>query len=228
MSDNQIEVLGLEEIEAENTSIEELENEVVNLFNLSFDGSGSMEQFESIMRECLKDFKEEISESKEADDILIARTDFGDTNYPNMINVGGYKKINEFDTNYRAYGGTPLYDMIGEVVDKFINYINYLKNNGMRVRGLFYILSDGRDEHSVKLYLADAKKKIKELKDKEIKIGFIAFGKFALEEAERLGFSEEDIFEAGKTKGELRRIFGCISKSVKEESQGVMNKTFAI
>lgn len=212
------EILGLDQIEVQNTSIEELDSEIVNLMFCGIDGSGSMHSFTSAMQQSLKEFKDGIIDSKESDTILIARADFSESN----VDVGGYKKIDEFDTDYTSDGQTPLYDTIVIGVDKLLKYMDFLKQQGMRVKAVFSIFSDGEDTNSQRS-MDDARQKISELNKREIVTAYISFGDEALDEARRLGF--KNILPVGSNSSELRRAFNCLSKSVAENSKAVVNNT---
>jgi len=213
---NELDILGMDEIEIENTSVEEIDNESVNLIFVGIDGSGSMGGFISDMKNSLNDFKDALSNSKEVDEILVARADFAD-----RINVGGYKKVSDFDTAYRSYGMTALYDVIVEGNEKLINYMTFLKNQGMRVKAVFAIFSDGDDTSSTNS-LADAKRSVKNLNDEEITTAFISFGGGATKIAKTLDF--KNILNVGSSATELRKAFNCLSKSVIESSKNVVNK----
>lgn len=210
-------ILGLEEIEVENTAIDSLDSEVVNLIFTGIDGSGSMWDYKDDMKTSLKGFKESIKNSKEADTILVARGDFSD----DEVTIGGYKKIEEFDTDYDCDGRTPLYDTIVEATDKLIEYMDFLKDQGMRVKAVFSIFSDGNDLGSRKDF-SDARDKIKLLNKREIVTACIGFGGEAIDEAQKLGF--KNILKVGSSASELRKAFNCLSKSVAENSKSVVNK----
>lgn len=208
---------GLDDIEVENTSVDEIDSENINLIFVGIDCSGSMYQFESDMRKALRDFQEALINSKEADEILIARADFAD-----RINVGGYKKISEFATNYNAVGMTALNDTIVEGVDKLNQYRNFLKQEGMRVKAVFAIFSDGEDtssRHSV----AEARQKIEYLNNEEIVTAFISFGGGATQSAKDLKF--KNILDVSSSASELRKAFNCLSKSVIENSKSAVDNT---
>lgn len=218
-----MEIAGLDQIELENTSVDELDSEVVNLINVAIDQSGSMDSYESDMRRSLSDFKSSTANSKEADTILVARTNFMD----NTVDISGYKKIDEFDTDFFANGCTPLYDAIIEGVDKLTNtqgtgYMDYLKQQGMRVKSVFAVFSDGEDTSS-NSSLSAAKAKIDYLNKKEIVTACICFGPDAVNDATNLGF--KNILKVGASASELRKAFNCLSKSVAENSKSVVNKT---
>jgi uncharacterized protein YegL len=217
-----MEILGLDQIEVQNTPIDELDSEVVNLINVAIDQSGSMDSYETDMKKSLIDFKDSTAESKEADTILVARTNFMN----DIVDISGYKKIDEFDTDFYADGQTPLYDAIIEGVDKLTNqqgtgYMDYLKQQGMRVKSVFAVFSDGEDTSSHH-DLSAARAKIDYLNKREIVTACICFGQGGVSEAKQLGF--KNILTVGASASELRRAFNCLSKSVAENSKSVVNK----
>ena len=129
MQSNGIKVDGMDEIDAQNTPVDDLETEDVNLFFLGIDQSGSMDMFQSEMRKALVDFKRAIENSKEAQKILVARA-----NFSTRLAIGGYKKIGELDVDYQSNGMTVLYDTIIEGTDKLFVYMEHLKQQGVRVK----------------------------------------------------------------------------------------------
>ena len=152
--ENGIEIDGLEDIEIENTSVEDIDSENINLIFLGIDQSGSMSSFSSDMIHSLNEFKDALMNSKEADEILVARANFED-----FIDIGGYKKIAEFDTAFRAGGCTAMYDAITVGTEKLKEYRQYLREQGVRVKAVFAIFSDGLDNVS-NCGFGDARKSI--------------------------------------------------------------------
>lgn len=209
-----IQIDGLDDIEIANTSVEEIDSENINLIFIGIDKSGSMWSFVSVMKGSLTEFKDALENSKEADEILIARADFGST-----IDIGGYKKISEFLTDYDADGATLLYDTIVEGSEKLREYRDFLKAEGMRVKAVFSIFSDGEDNGSLKKF-ADAKNAIDLLNKEEITTAYVAFGNEASKEANSLGF--RNILDVNSSASELRKAFNCLSKSVIESSKSVV------
>ena len=219
IEENGIEIDGLDEIEVENTAVDDLDSENINLIFLGIDESSSMTQHTDAMRISLTGFKDGLTNSKEADEILVARADFS-----NFVNVGGYKKISEFDTSYSTFYTTFLYDTIVDGSEKLKEYRKFLKEQGVRVKAVFAIFSDANDEGS-RNELSDAKRAIDFLNGEEITTAFVAFGNRALEEANNLGF--RNILDVYKVDGKdlaskLREAFACLSKSVIESSKSVL------
>jgi len=215
---NENETLGLDDIEMENTAVDDLDTEVINLVFLGIDGSGSMDSYSNDMKTALHDFKDAISNSKEVDEILVARANFNN----NSIDVGGYKKIDDLNTDYQARGLTPLYDVVTEGSEKLLSYMTFLKEQGMRVKAVFAIFSDGEDTSS-RANVSDARKKIQQLNNQEITTAFISFGQEAQTEAQNLDF--KNVLEVGSSASELRRAFNVLSKSVIEASKSAVNTT---
>ena len=212
-----MEILGIDEIENFNTSIDDIETEIINLIFVAIDRSGSMSPFVNDMKNCLNEFKDALINSKEVDEILLARADFASD-----INVGGYKPVDQFDVNYIASGSTVLYDVVVDGTAKLLQYIDYLKKQGMRVKAVFSVFSDGDDTAS-RSSINEAKKCIEDLQNQEITTAFISFGSGAVNEAKKLKFG--NILTVGSSASELRRAFNTLSKSVIDSSKSVTPTT---
>lgn len=206
---------GLDEIEVENTSIDDIDSENVNLMFLAIDCSGSMYNYTNDMKNSLDDFKDALQNSKEADEILVARADFDD-NY----HIGGYKAINEFNTAFGANGCTRMYDTIVDGAQKLMEYREFLKNEGMRVKCVFSVFSDGLDNVSTNSF-SEAKAAVEKLNNEEITTAFISFGGESTQIAKDLGF--RNLLDVGSSASELRKAFNCLSKSVIEASKSVVD-----
>ena len=148
------------------------------------------------------------------DEILVARANFADA-----TDIGGYKKIGEFDTNFSANGCTAMYDVIVEGTQKLKEYRDYLKNEGMRVKAVFSVFSDGIDNSS-HFSFSDAKNAIAYMNKEEITTAFISFGGEATQISKDLGF--RNLLDVNGSSSELRKAFNCLSKSVIESSKSVV------
>lgn len=210
-----IEIDGLDEIEVENTAIDDLDSESINLIFLGIDESGSMSVYTREMQNCLTEFKEALQDSKEADEILVARADFS-----GYVTIGGYKKISEFGTGFTANDMTAMYDAIVEGSGKLKDYRKHLKQSGVRVKAVFAIFSDGLDNASRNGFNT-AKREIEALNNEEITTAFISFGGQATQVARDLGF--RNILDVASSASELRKAFNCLSKSVIESSKSVLD-----
>ncbi len=204
---------GLDRIELENTSIMEIDSENINLIFVGIDRSGSMGRFAQDMIKALTDFRDALQTSGEADEILVARADFAAD-----VSVGGYKRIAEFDTSYDTGGCTALYDVVTLGTEKLKAYRDFLKKEGMRVRAVFAVFSDGRN--TVGNNFAGARQALAYLKQEEITTAFVSFGGEAVQTANDLGF--QNILDVGSSASELRKAFQCLSRSVIEYSKTVL------
>lgn len=205
---------GLDELEIANTSIEEIDNENINLIFIGLDKSGSMHRYERDMLSVLDDFKVSLLDSKESDEILVARADFSDS-----VSIGGYKKISDFDTSFSTGGGTALYDSIVEGMEKLRDYRKLLKDSGMRVKAVFAFFSDGEDNAN-RTSFSEAKAAVEYLNSEEITTAFISFGGVADKLSKDLGF--KNVLKVDSSASELRKAFNCLSKSVIESSKSVV------
>lgn len=205
---------GLDEIEVENTSVEEIDSENVNLIFVGVDQSGSMYNHVADMKACLADFRDAITNSKEADEILLARANFAST-----VEVSGYKNVGGFDVGYVSSGCTLMNDLIIDGEGKLLAYIAFLKAKGMRVKAVFALFSDGLDEGSQNPAHV-AKASVGRLNDAEVTTAFISFGGTAAGTAADYGF--RNILTVGSSASELRKAFNCLSKSVIESSKSVV------
>ncbi len=193
------------DIEKFNTPVDSIEQAEVMLLFVGIDTSSSMEDYESSMHKALQDFKESMQDSKEEDQILIARANFN-----GEVDIAGYKSIHQFDTSYNPDGMTSLYDCICIGSEKMLEYMTMLKKNGMHVRGVFSIFSDGVDNNSSNS-ISKAQIALNNLKKKEIATAIICFGS----EAEGIGQSLDfkNILEVSSSPSELRKAFNVLSKS---------------
>jgi hypothetical protein len=205
-------IFGLDQLEIENTTIDDIGGDSVTLIFLGIDQSISMANFKNEMAKQLSEFKNSLITSKDVDEIIIARANF----WQNIVDISGYKKVDQLDIRYTVNGATPLYDTIVEGTEKLLNYMNFLKTNGMRVKAVFSIFSDGEDTTSSS-NMKDARAAVDTLNRLEIITAYIAFGNEGVPEAKRLEF--KNILQVGRSSQELRKAFGCLSKSVSATSQ---------
>jgi uncharacterized protein YegL len=114
-----------------------------------------------------------------------------------------------------------MYDTIVYGTDKLKEYRDFLKNEGMRVKAVFAIFSDGLDNMSRNDF-SRAKKSVEYLNSEEIVTAFISFGGQATQTAHDLGF--KNILDVTSSASELRKAFNCLSKSVIENSKSAVSK----
>lgn len=198
---------GLDETYATNMDVDDVVSPSVMLVDFLIDGSGSMNQYERVMRECLEHYREAIVNSKQADEMMVSKTVF-----ESRIETGGYVAPEDFNTDYTAGGCTRLYDAIIDRRQRMLDYIDQLKNNGTNARACMVILSDGADNDS-QYRASDARKAIQDLISKEITVAFIAFGQEAFGIADSIGVKKNNVKEVSNDESELRRVIDLVSKS---------------
>lgn len=94
-----------------------------------------------------------------------------------------------------------------------------MKSQGIVVRAVFAIFSDGDDTSSRNAGVSEARNKILELNGQEITTAFIAFGSGAEDVADRLGFMNKK--QVGASASDLRKAFNVLSKSLISNSKRV-------
>lgn len=198
---------GLDETYAENMDVDDVASPSIMLVDFLIDGSGSMDVYERVMRECLEHYKKAIVNSKQADEMMVSKTIF-----ESRIETGGYVAPEDFNTDYTAGGCTRLYDAIIDRRQRMFDYMNQLKNNGTNARACMIILSDGEDNDS-QYRASDARKAIQDLISKEITVAFIAFGQDAFGIADSIGVKKNNVKEVSNDESELRKVIDLVSKS---------------
>lgn len=126
--------------------------------------------------------------------------------------------------NYQATGGTPLYEqtvvLLGTVFAKTLEF----ENNGVPVRTITLIITDGRDEHSTRAFAKDVAKIVEEMLAMEkhiIAAMGIDYGHFDFKTIFRnMGIPKQWILTPGNTPSEIRQAFQVFSQSAIRASQG--------
>jgi len=211
------ELYGVDQVQPD-LDIADIETSRQYLLDILVDGSGSMDGYVRAMRDALANFQRAIQGSKEVDEILAARTDFG---VAGGIRVSGYNYVDQFPTDYQADGSTPLFDAIVTAQQRLFQgngkgYMEQLAANGVKVNAAVAIFSDGYDNDS-RATAAEAKKAVSLLRKQEIKVAFVAFGPGAQGVAANLGIKEVREYDASEK--DLREIFALLSKSAISASQ---------
>lgn len=196
-----------------NLDVEEIENDHMYLLSVVQDTSGSMGDYTMDMNKAIKAFVKSIQDSKQDDEMLVSLTEFNST-----ITSSGFQNVADMNTNFSTSGWTKLYDAIILAAQQLTDYKQALIGTGVRARGGLVIFSDGHDNESKKS-VSDAAKVIKQLKQDEVIVAFIAFGAEARGIADNLGIEKEYVLETDATPSELRRIWGILSKSAISSSK---------
>ena len=210
-----------------NLPTEDIENDHMFLISVVRDRSGSMNQDDipSAMQKSTAEFIESIQKSKSDDEILVSLTEFDD-----QIDSYGFRNVADLPTHFQPRGTTDLYGAIVTAQKRLYDgngngYMEQLIASGVRTRGALVIWSDGkqympsRGKSEEEAILYDAKEGIKLLKNNEILVAIVAFGDKARGIGQDIGITPQNILETSATAGDLRKIWGILSKSAISQSK---------
>jgi hypothetical protein len=203
--------------------VEDVTASEVILVSAMIDDSGSisMANNEQLVRDGHNMVIDALQKTKQRDNILMH------TRYLNGKVLFPYRPIDQVikmdGRNYVANGGTPLYDqtavLLGTVLAKTFEF----ENNGVPVRTITLIITDGRDERSVKVFAADVAKIVEEMLQMEkhiIAAMGIDDGRFDFKTIFRnMGIPKQWILTPGNTPSEIRQAFQVFSQSAVRASQ---------
>lgn len=198
--------------------VDDLNEDDVTLFAMVVDQSSSMGRFTTDVIEAYnQDLLEAMRESKLEDSVIMSLWTFNSQ----VSLIHSYKPLGDVvdlnDTTYVPGGTTALYDAVLNAMTGLAAYAQTLQNSGVTCRGILVVISDGEDNMSVNT-ASKVETVAKDLLDQEIfNLGFYAFGTEGKPEAAKMGFTS--VFETGKTKSEIRRGLGTVSKSIIRASQ---------
>jgi hypothetical protein len=203
-----------DKIQVENTEVTELKSSAQTLLRLDIDRSGSMSGFTGAMQRALELVKESIFTSQEVNRIQMAKTLFAET-----VEPGGYVEPEKFDTSYSANSGcTKLYDSIIDSERRLRQYSADLIKNGVSVKAVLCILSDGLDNDSVASF-EEAKDSIAKMQADDVTVCFIAFGSDQCQTlANQLGIT--NVVKTDATIHDLHKIMKFVSLDTVRRSQG--------
>lgn len=130
-------------------------------------------------------------------------------------------------SNYDAYGGTPLYDqsmvLLGTVVAKAQEFAN----EGVPVRTITLIVTDGNDEHSVRATPAAVRTLVKDMLQQEnhiIAAMGISDGETDFRAVfQEMGILDEWILTPNSTRDEIVAAFHLFSQSASSASQNAQS-----
>lgn len=207
--------------------------EVDEAFVMGFavDSTGSMKQYETVMRQGLDEFKEEILTWPEGEQIVLAMVRFGE----DKIESSGYLPVRFIDTSYDAvYDGTNLFYTITHVQEGILSrdgktgYLREVRGNGLTAKGAVVVFTDGKDttfwssKAESKKALEGAKASIKYLLENKVAFVLIAFGKDAQEVAKKeLELPDDCILPCDSKPGALRNALKITSKSPQNASKNI-------
>lgn len=193
-------------------------SDVVNIFIMIYDSSGSMDDYEYTIRKANEAFYNDFSRFEEKGSVAIAKAVFTEE-----FSMTPFGPVADFDTSYSAYGGTKLYSAISQAVNETVDYYTEIVNRlNIRPRITFLVFSDGRDSYCYNWEISDAKEKITQLNSLDATTVFVAFGEaIEAKDGEKLGFTcTRDI----STAKELVSCLGSeLSRSCMEQSKSAIS-----
>jgi hypothetical protein len=208
-------------------NVDDVDASEVILLNLLIDDSGSIRfaRNSQAVRDGHNIVVESVLESKQQDNILVhARYLNGTVLYP-YCSLEQAVKMDQ--SNYNPMGGTPLYDesvvMLGTVLAKTKEF----SDNGVPVRSITLIMSDGEDTSSRRSSTDSVKQIVEDMLRSETHIiagmGFDNTSTNFTEIFKRMGLLDQWILTPQNNEHDIRRAFQVFSKSAVQASQSAMN-----
>jgi hypothetical protein len=166
-----------------------------------------------------------LSDSKQKDSILIhTRYLNGDVLYP-YCSLDQAVQMDK--SNYDPYKGTPLYDQTVVLLGTVLAKTKEFSDNGVPVRSVTLILTDGHDEGSHKSTTSDVAQLARDMLASENHIiaaigvddGSINFRSVFKE----MGLHDQWILTPGNNESEVRKAFQMFSQSAVQASQSAAN-----
>lgn len=202
-------------------------NEVV-LVTMMIDDSGSIRHAGNSqpIRDGHNLVLDALIDSKQKDDILV-HTKYlnGDVLYPYCYIDQAVKMDSH---NYNPNKGTPLYDQSVVLMGTVLAKTKEFADNGVPVRTVTMILTDGSDQHSRHQQAKDVKYLVDDMLMAEVHI--VAglgvddgWGTDFRQVFRQMGLRDEWILTPGSTQSEIRRAFQMFSRSTVKASQGAIN-----
>lgn len=193
-------------------------SDVVNIFAMVYDRSGSMVDYRDAIRSANRAFYEDFSRFEEKGSVAILKAMFDQG-----VHMTPFGPVKDFSTSYDAGGGTWLYDAITQVGQETLDYYKEIESRlNIRPRITFLVFSDGEDNDNNPSEIKEAKDMITKLNGLDATTVFVAFGEaIKAKDGEMLGFScTRDISSAN----ELISCLGAeLSRSCIEQSRSAFS-----
>lgn len=208
-------------------NVSDLQASEVVLVTLLVDDSGSISSAgnEQPMRDGVNQCLQALIDSKQQDNILVRIV------YLNGTQLVPYTPLTNIPLldahNYRANGGTPLYDESVTTLATVIAKTKDFENNGVQVRTITAICTDGADCGSRNSNKHDVYTVVKDMftAEKHIVAG-IGFSDGSTDfnrVFNEMGVPSQWILTAGSTPTEIRKAFNVFSRSATSASKSAAN-----
>ena len=190
-------------------------SDIINLYIIVIDSSGSMDKHRSEVIAGLKEIKRRISATVEVNSIAICIVKF-----KNNVYIGDFKDVEDMDTdNYHPEGGTELYLAISKSADRFLDYHKIVEEeNKCKVQSSFIVMTDGEDSSYSSRKYNDAIEWIEKMKKNGFTVALVPYGEAITSlKIRNMGFT--DIMEV-KGNEKMSEILGKrVSESIRRQSQ---------
>jgi len=201
-----------------NNHLYSFSSDVVNIFVLLYDQSGSMSDYRSAILQANEAFYENFSRFEEKGSVAISKATFSEG-----VRMSPFGPVKDFSTDYHAQGGTWLYDAIVKVGEETLAYYNEVQSRlNIRPKITFLVFTDGADNNNIKSEIDAAKDMLVRLNSLDATTVFVAFGEaIDAKDGDFLGFScVKDITSAS----ELISCLGTeLSRSCIEQSRSALS-----
>jgi len=203
------------------TTVDELETEEVTAVSFILDKSGSMSPFQALVRAAYDMLIHALADSKQHGSMIVSTRCFATTS----TLLHGFKKVDEIGPiggDYVADGSsTALHDTMISAMTDIKAYSQNLKNQGMRVKSIIIVLSDG-DDNEAPQKAKDVRIIAEDLLKSEqfylVYYGYATDPNTDLKKvAGKIGFP--NVLITGTTESEIRKNTGLVSKSIIRASQ---------
>lgn len=173
-----------------------------------------------------------LTATKQKDSILVHTTYLnGDDLYP-FVQVDNATRMDA--SNYDPCQGTPLFDSTMAFLGTQVAKAQEFADNGVAVRTISLILTDGMDIHSTTFDEGDCNHLIKDMLAQENHIvAFMGVQESASSSidftsvAQSMGIPDEWILTPGNTDSEIRKAFNLFSQSAVQASQAATSAGFS-
>ena len=203
--------------------IDNVKSSEVILLNILVDDSGSIRFASNAqpIRDGHNMLIKALLDSKQQDNIeVLTRYLNGTVLYP-YTPLSVVPQMNS--ANYDPNGGTPLFDEIAKLLATVIAKTQDFKNNGIQVRTITLIMTDGEDAHSRTSTSDDVKKIVTDmLKNEDHIIAAMGFDNGSCDFRKifgDMGFSDRWILTAQSNPSEIRKAFQVFSQSAVSASK---------
>lgn len=207
-----------------NFDISSIQEEEVILMVLDMDVSPSVQPFERDLNDAFRSFIEEMQKSHVAPKIMIKAMEFNE----NVVEKSGFMPISQVDVRnfvFKAKGSsTALFASAHKAVESAIEYKLQLESQGINVKTLVFVITDGMDNASGNIRASSVATMLDDLAKKESNVfsfETVLFG---------IGTSHQDFENAqkamhfkhlavvGQSAAEIRKMIGFISASVSKSA----------